>query len=101
MFEKIRSERILLEERKRALKRDVSRRTPAGATKSIISDGQILSDVRLALMSDSSTGDEKRDLLGTIVERVACIAKGAQVTFRQGLFLSHTVPTTSILPIPR
>jgi hypothetical protein len=47
---------------------------------------QVLSDIKLALTSEHVTGAEKRDLLGSIVDRVVCRKDGADVHFLPGLF---------------
>ena len=45
-----------------------------------------MADVKLALTSPQLEGSCKRDLLGTVIERVICRKGGAEVVFRPGMF---------------
>lgn len=101
VFESISSERQKLLDRQSQLDQLEKQRTGPSPSKAVTSEVQVLKDVRLALMSETVTGEEKRDMVGTIIDRVECVPGGATIAFKSGLFFEDTVPTTSILPIPR
>jgi len=100
VFEEIAAQRYSLEERRRALAHLPTNTPPAGtrkqseaartsgATQAALSNlhGQILSDVRRVLTSPHISGEQKRDTLGTVVEKVYPAKDGAKVMFAPSTF---------------
>ena len=92
VFAEIAEQRAALEEKRAAFKQ--TRRTPpaAGRREWTAADfPRILSDVRRVLTSPDVPGDEKRDAVGKLVERVYPAKDGARVQFLPGVFGEDTL----------
>jgi hypothetical protein len=97
MFADIAAKRNDLEDRRGHLARQLNRASgDQRASKPIRSDRlRHLAETREVLTSDDVSGSEKRDLVGTIIEKVVCRKGGADVYFLPGVVDEDTLHSMS------
>ena len=89
-----------LEDRRGVVSKAVNAKPKAGQGKREAADlGRMLEDVRIALTSEHVPGHVKRDILGTVVEKVIPFKEGpgkegAEAFFIPGVFGEDTFPST-------
>ena len=95
VFAEIAEQRAALQEHRAALavvqSRQARRQPQAWQASKETDFAHILADVRRVLTSPQITGEEKRDTLGTLIERVSPSKEGTEVVFLPGAFSSTTL----------
>lgn len=97
VFAGIAARRKDLEDRRGVVSKSVNAKPKGGRGNAAVDVKRILADVRLALTSPHVPGAQKRDILGTVIEKVVPFREGrevgAEVHYLPGLFCTDTFLT--------